>query len=77
MNKDERKALGVLYQCVNKITGMYPQNPANTQIIFKNAPLIKEASRYMLYGLSSLNQGILEDAKDDFTEALQILGKGT
>lgn len=73
MTKAEREVMQVLYQCVNKITGLAPNNPCNTTLIFRRFKQVVEASKYMLWGLSNLNYEDIEEAKENMDEAWSIL----
>ena len=74
MNKNEREIMGHLYDCINRITGMYPNNPANSKAKFKYLDQINKASRSLLWGLSSLNCEDYEEALENMLEAKEELG---
>lgn len=73
MNAAERRVLSKMYACLNAITGMMPNNPANLVRKCELLDIINRASIPLLHTLSALNNGDIEGADASVSTAAQIL----
>jgi hypothetical protein len=74
MNTAERKFMRKVYDCINRMSGMSPSNPAYLKAKAKSNELQCRCRSALTMALSCLNRGDLDDPRLRADEAKSILG---
>ena len=73
MNQKDRQVMSHVYDVVNRISGMYPNNPADTKLKFSCLDRINKSTGHLVHALSHLNYQEHADAIESANLAFKAL----